>query len=120
LFDWPEAVTQLPYDSCDIDMVIKDLDGDPKRQDRIRRTGLVRTLMRHDWVYRWEAVLKTVGLEPMQGELERKERLRKLAELGLQNARDTDGNELYSKVGDGMKGGVSVSWIRRLHRHDRH
>ena len=27
LFDWPEAVTQLPYDSCDIDMVIKDLDA---------------------------------------------------------------------------------------------
>jgi hypothetical protein len=24
LFDWPEAVTQLPYDSCDIDTVIKD------------------------------------------------------------------------------------------------
>ena len=87
LFDWPEAVTQLPYDSCDIDMVIKDLDGDPERQDRIRRTGVVQALMRHDWVYRWEAVLKTVGLEPMQGVLERKERLRKLAEVVLQNER---------------------------------
>jgi hypothetical protein len=104
LFDWPEAVTQLPYDSCDIDMVIKDLDGDPERQERIRRTSLVRALMRHDWVYRWEAVLKTVGLEPMQGVLERKERLRKLAEVVLQNGRDTDGKELYSKVGDRMKG----------------
>jgi hypothetical protein len=81
LFDWPEAVTQLPYDSCDIDLVIKDLDGDPERQDRIRRTGIVQTLMRHDWVYRWEAVLKTADLEPMQGLLERKERLRKLAEV---------------------------------------
>ena len=59
LFDWPEAVTQLPYDSCDIDMVIKDLDGDPERQDRIRRTSVVQALMRHDWVYRWEAILKT-------------------------------------------------------------
>jgi Glycosyl transferases group 1 len=81
LFNWPEAVTQLPYDSCDIDMVIKDLDGDLERQDRIRRTGIVQALMRHDWVYRWEAVLKTAGLEPMQGVLERKERLRKLAGL---------------------------------------
>ena len=89
LFDWPEAVTQLPYDSCDIDMVIKDLDGEPERQDRIRRTSLVRALMQHDWVYRWEAVLKTVGLEPMQGVLERKERLRKLAEVVLQNGRDS-------------------------------
>jgi hypothetical protein len=91
LFDWPEAVTQLPYDSCDIDMVIKDLDGDPERQDRIRRTSVVQALMRHDWVYRWEAILKTVGLAPMQGVLERKERLRKLAEVVLKKVRGTDG-----------------------------
>jgi hypothetical protein len=104
LFDWPEAVTQLPYDSCDIDMVIKDLDGDPEQQDRIRRTGVVQTLMRHDWVYRWEAILKTVGLEPLRGVWERKERLRRLAGVVLQNGRGTDGNELYSKVGDGIKG----------------
>jgi hypothetical protein len=84
LFDWPEAVTQLPYDSCDIDMVIKALDADPERQDRIRQTNVVQALIRHDWVYRWEAVLKTVGLGPMQGVLERRERLRKLAEVVLQ------------------------------------
>jgi hypothetical protein len=81
LFDWPDAVMRLPYDSTDIDVVIKDLDGDPKRQERIRRTGVVQALMRHDWVYRWEAILKTVGLAPLQGALERKDRLRKLAEL---------------------------------------
>src|SRR5262249_12532812 len=91
LFDWPEAVTLLPYNSQDIDMVIKDLDGDPERQDRIRRTGLVKALMQHDWVYRWEAVLQTVGLEPVQGVLERKERLRKLAEGISQNGRGADG-----------------------------
>jgi hypothetical protein len=91
LFDWPEAVIQLPYDSCDIDTIIKDLDGDPERQDRIRRTSVAQALMRHDWVYRWEAVLKTVGLEPTQGVLERKERLRKLAEVVSQNGRGTDG-----------------------------
>ena len=34
LFDWPEAVTQLPYDSRDIDVVIKHLDRDRDRQDR--------------------------------------------------------------------------------------
>jgi hypothetical protein len=85
LFDWPEAVTRLPYDSTDIDVVIKDLDGDPKRQDRIRRTGVVQALMRHDWVYRWEAILNEVGLEPTQGMLERKDRLRKLAEVVSQH-----------------------------------
>jgi hypothetical protein len=80
LFDWPDAVTHLPYDSDEIDDVIRDLDADPQRQDRIRRTGIVQALMRHDWVYRWEAILETVGLEPMQGALERKGRLRRLVE----------------------------------------
>lgn len=81
LFDWPEAVTRLPYDSPDIDLIIRDLDADPKRQDRVRRAGVVQALKRHDWVYRWEAVLKAVGHEPMPGALERKDRLRKLAEI---------------------------------------
>jgi hypothetical protein len=85
LFDWPDAVTHLAYDSDDIDTVIRDLDLDPERQDRIRRTGVVQALMRHDWVYRWEAILKTVGLEPMHGALERKDRLRKLVEVVSQH-----------------------------------
>jgi len=86
LFDWPEVVTRLPYDSPDIDMVIRALAGDLERQDRIRRTGVVQSLMRHDWVYRWEAVLRTVGLEPLQAALDRKERLKKLADIVLQSA----------------------------------
>jgi hypothetical protein len=90
LFDWPEAVTKVDCDPCNIDMVMKDLDGDPERQDRIRRTSVVQALMRHDWVYRWEAVLKSVGLEPMQGLVERKVRLRKLAEVVVQNERGAD------------------------------
>jgi hypothetical protein len=85
LFDWPDAVTQVPYNSSDIDKVINDLDGDPERQERIRRTGVVQALMRHDWVYRWEAVLNSVGLAPLQAAEERKVRLRKLAEIASQS-----------------------------------
>jgi len=91
LFDWPDAVSRVPYDSRDIDMVIKDLDGDPERQERIRRTGVVQALMRHDWVYRWEAVLKSVGLAPLQAAEERKVRLRKLAEIASQGDRSPSG-----------------------------
>jgi len=89
LFDWPDAVTHLPYDSGDIDAVIRNLDAEPERQDRIRRTGIIQALMRHDWVYRWEAILKAVGLEPLPGALERKDRLRKLVEVVSQNERAT-------------------------------
>jgi hypothetical protein len=91
LFDWPGAVTNLPYDSCGIDTVIQDLDRDRERQAKIRRTGVVQALTRYDWVYRWEAVLKTTGLEPMQGALERKVRLSKLAEVVSQDGRGTGG-----------------------------
>jgi hypothetical protein len=91
LFDWPDAVVQMPYDSNDIDLIIRDLDRDPERQDRIRRTGVAQALMRHDWVYRWEAILKAVGLEPMQWALERKDHLRKLAEvLSTQKSSEAD------------------------------
>jgi hypothetical protein len=81
LFDWPDAVTQLPYNSSDIDLVMKDLDRDPERQERIRRTGISEALRRHDWVYRWEKILKTVSLQPMLKMQQRKDRLRNLAEI---------------------------------------
>jgi hypothetical protein len=81
LFDWPDAVTRLPYDSTDIGAIIEDLDRDPNRQERIRRTGVEQTLKRHDWVYRWEAILKAAGIGPVQRLHDRKDRLRRLADL---------------------------------------
>ncbi len=79
LFDWEEAVIRVPYDSADIERVINELDAQPARQERMRRNNVINALMRHDWVYRWETVLNTVGLEPIAGLFERKERLRKRA-----------------------------------------
>jgi hypothetical protein len=80
LFDWPDAVVRLAYDSPEIDVIINELDRDPDRQERIRRTGVIQALTRHDWVYRWEAILQAAGREPMRRMLERKNRLRELAE----------------------------------------
>ena len=78
-FDWPDAVVHLDYDSSEIDRIIDDLDRQPEKQERIRRTNVVQSLLRHDWAYRWEAILRTIGLEPMQQLLYRKERLHNLA-----------------------------------------
>lgn len=88
LFDWPDAVIRLPYDSPDIDVIIKELDRDPSRQERIRRTGVVQALTRHDWVYRWEAILKAAGREPMRRMQERKHRLRELVDLISASSRE--------------------------------
>jgi len=79
LFDWPGAVSHLSYHANDVGTVIDELDLQADRLEEMRRTNVVQALMRHDWVYRWEAVLKTAGLEPMPGLLERKDRLGNLA-----------------------------------------
>lgn len=81
LFDWPDAVIEVPQQSGEIDRVISELDRDPGRQDRIRRTGMEQALMRHDWVYRWETILEAAGLRPLPGLAARKQRLRTLAGL---------------------------------------
>jgi hypothetical protein len=80
LFDWPDALIELPYNSDRIGAMIRELDSQPKKQDEIRRSNIVNTLKRHDWVYRWEAILKEVGLSPLSELSERKERLKTLAE----------------------------------------
>ena len=71
----------LPFDSDKIDAIIDELDKDPGRQETIRRNNIVQSLRRHDWVYRWESVLKFAGLEPLSELLERKKRLKDLANI---------------------------------------
>jgi spore maturation protein CgeB len=79
LFNWPDAVLHLDYDSSDIDRIITDLDRQPDRQETIRRMNVAQSLLRHDWAYRWEAILNAVGVAPLPQLLERMERLRNLA-----------------------------------------
>jgi len=79
LFDWRDAVIRLPYDSEDIDILISELDSQPERQERIRRTNVAKSLLHHDWAYRWEAILNAVGLQPMPQLARRKERLKQLS-----------------------------------------
>ena len=79
LFDWPDAVLDLPYNSGDIDKVIFDLDKRPEDQERMRCANVANALMRHDWAYRWEEVLRAAGLAPLPALLERKARLREMA-----------------------------------------
>jgi hypothetical protein len=64
-FDWPDALIELPYDSPDVANTIRELDKDPERQERTRRRNAQQALLRHDWVYRWEAILKAAGIGPL-------------------------------------------------------
>lgn len=81
VFDWPDAVIDLPWDSDAIADVIRDFDGQPERQQAARMNSILACLERHDWVYRWESILSNSGLAPTARFQERKARLRHLAEL---------------------------------------
>ncbi len=81
IFHWKDAVIELPFGSDEIADVIRDLDRQPERQDRIRRKNMTESLLHHDWVYRWETILETAGMQPMPELIQRKQRLKDLAAL---------------------------------------
>lgn len=81
IFNWPDAVIHVPYGSEDIREVIRELDNDLSRQEKIRNHNLSEALSKHDWVYRWESVLQFAGLQPLAQLLERKRRLADLLQI---------------------------------------
>ncbi len=87
IFYWKDAVIHVPYGSNKIQEKIAEFDGQSRRQAEVRKKNVVESLMKHDWAYRWETMLKTAGLEPMPGLLERKKRLENLSKL-VENEKD--------------------------------
>jgi hypothetical protein len=80
-FDWEDALIHMPYGSGDIEGVIRSLNKQPERQNRIRRNNIRQSLLRHDWVYRWEEILNITNIKPMPALIERKKILHNLAEV---------------------------------------
>jgi hypothetical protein len=84
LFDWPDALIHLPYNSGDVQKIVNDFDRQPERQENSRRANVSQSLLRHDWVYRWETILNLAGLVPLPQLSERKNTLRNMAEAVTQ------------------------------------
>ena len=82
-FDWPDAVIEVSPESGDIAAVIDELDAQPKRTERVRQTNAIRCLLQHDWVYRWQHILTTVGMQPLPQLEERKSRLSNIAAVAV-------------------------------------
>ena len=78
-FDWPDAVIEVSPDASDIASVIDELDAQPDWTEQLRRTNATRCLLRHDWVYRWEHILSTVGMKPLPPLGRRKSQLSEIA-----------------------------------------
>jgi hypothetical protein len=84
-FDWPDSLIDLPYNSPDAARIVRDLDKQPERQRTISRTNMQQALLRHDWLYRWEAILKAVGVAPLPQLEVRRQRLQSMANNVAQN-----------------------------------
>lgn len=79
-FDWEDAVIKVDYDAPNIAEIIKSLNSQPDRLQKIRTDNVINSLLRHDWVYRWEAILSKVGLDITPVMIARKANLQYLAE----------------------------------------
>lgn len=81
LFDWPDALIKIPDEPLDMEAFYAELMEQP---ERIRRAGIVNSaqaLRRHDWAYRWESILQTLGLPVPAGVGQRKQQLVDLARI---------------------------------------
>lgn len=85
-FDWPDAVVRLPFDSPQVGEFLADLDRDPDRLDRIRRTNAQQTALRHDWLHRLETVFAAIDLPPTEAMQARRSTLGELARLAMDGA----------------------------------
>lgn len=92
LFDWPDSLIDLPYNSLDAERIVKELDRQPERQNRIRKMNAKQCLLRHDWVYRWEAILKLVRVAPLPQLEARKKQLRDRASNIFPDAEEPTGS----------------------------
>ena len=81
IFTWQDAVLEVPFTTDEIVSAIHEFDKEPERQMKARHTNITQCLRNHDWVYRWESVLKLVGMEPLPMLEKRKRVLRDLAAL---------------------------------------
>jgi hypothetical protein len=79
LFGWEDSLFEINTDGSDILETLDNLIKSPERMAESGRRNAVESLLRHDWVYRWEAVFKTAGMNISPGMERRKENLRRLA-----------------------------------------
>lgn len=80
LFDWPDAVVPVPFNSADIGDLLADLDRAPDRVARIRSANVANAALRHDWLHRIEVVFDTLGLTPTAAMRQRAARLNAVAQ----------------------------------------
>jgi len=78
-FDWDDSIIPVNFDEPNINAIIDELDAQPERIERIGRNNVANSLLKHDWVYRWEQILNKLGVAATPALQARKSHLKQLA-----------------------------------------
>jgi len=79
-FGWQDSVIHVPFGTSDVANILTELDSQPERIAKARKNNIVQSLLRHDWAYRWNTILKIADLKPGAALTDRLEYLKNLAE----------------------------------------
>jgi hypothetical protein len=79
-FDWENCIIPIDFDEHNIVNIIAELDSQPELLQQIQTDNVVNSLLRHDWVYRWEQVLRKLGMSITPGIKKRQHQLKELAQ----------------------------------------
>lgn len=93
-FDWQDAVFEVPAGCDRIGEFIAELSTQQRRLERARLMGISQSLRRHDWAYRWAAILDTVGMRPTARMNERLDTLGGLARIAEQALQPEEAKEM--------------------------
>jgi hypothetical protein len=81
MFPWPDAVVEIKTDGSDVASVLRELEASPERVVAISQRNAAEALLRHDWMYRWQEILRVAGMEWLPAMHDRERRLKQLAGL---------------------------------------
>lgn len=79
LFDWDDALVEIPLDPVDVAAAYEEVDAQPERFRRAGVRNAAGALRKHDWAYRLETMLETLDLPVPPAMSDRKSRLAALA-----------------------------------------
>ncbi len=79
-FDWEDSIIPVNFDEPDIVNIIAELDSQPAYLKKIRTQNVANSLLKHDWVYRWEQVLNELEMPLPPAMEDRKRHLKQLAD----------------------------------------
>lgn len=79
-FDWEDSIVPVEFDEPNIVEIIAELDAQPELVRKIQTNNVRNSLLKHDWVYRWEQILTELGLPATPGIQARKKKLQAVAD----------------------------------------